>query len=268
VVHLPIQRKYDFKAGTKISSSQVDEEFDQLVSHTNQVESDLLSKDKALRNVAQLAKITTDNGAPKFSVYESKEDILATLLSAGTGFHTFYAANGSKNLPSERSLRGFFHNTSENFGLVFGVDSDNVAYTNYLNGNIWRGWRKLTSDKETQELLWEGNRPPIASQTTTPTKKLSECRNGWLLVWSDFDPSPENVANDYEFSFTYIPKGFINMKNGASCMFSIPNYLTPTTKDYTNKRLSIFNDRIIGHDDNGYSATSSVDVTLRYIFEY
>jgi H-type lectin domain len=48
---MPYQRKYDFQAGTVISSNQVDEEFDNLIGAVNTLESDLQTTNTNLSNV-------------------------------------------------------------------------------------------------------------------------------------------------------------------------------------------------------------------------
>lgn len=266
---MPIQRKYDFKPGTKISSDQVDEEFNQLVSQVNQVESDLNEKEADIISKAQMLKITKDNGDVKISLSLATDDILASVVGMGRGVHTFYAAGATKNLPpSGISIRGLAHLTANNFGWLWCTDYRNQVWTNYLNNGVWEGWRRLISNQDGQETLWTGAHMPNSNHTLRPTKKLSECRNGWLLIWSDYDPAPTNKANDWDFVFSPpIPKEFISKHNGALCMFSIANFADLNNKDIAVKKLRVYDDRIEGHDDNSGSATTANDVVLRYILE-
>lgn len=137
---MPIQRKYDFQPGMRISSDQVDEEFNQLIAQVNQIESDDNEKDTALRTIAQLSKITNDIGGAKLNITDSTKDLLAELLKLGPGLHTFYAIDGTSNLPNGKSTRGIFHNTGNNIGWILAFDYTNTLYYNYLSSGVWVGW--------------------------------------------------------------------------------------------------------------------------------
>jgi hypothetical protein len=262
---MPIQRKHDFRAGTKISSDQVDEEFNQLVSQVNQVESDLLAKETDIRTKAQMLKITNDDGGVSIFANLPTDDILQRILSKGVGLHTFYAVTGSKNLPpSGISIRGVAQLTTANFGWIWCIDYQNQMWTNYLDNNVWRGWARLAD--HTQERLWSGIAYPDANQTIKPSKKLSECRTGWILVWSDYDYSVG--SNDIHWAFTHIPKSFASFDKGGGFFASIVNYMSDTTVDNTGKYLYINDGDITGADFNKQEANRSNDVCLRFVYEY
>lgn len=264
---MPIQRRYDFKPGTKISSDQVDEEFDQLIAQINTIESANLEKDEELRKVAQLIKVTKDNGWPKIDLPNTTDDILASILTMGPGVHTFYAVANSKNLPpSNLSIRGIAHLTSHNFGWIWCTDYRNQIWTNYYDANRWLGWRLLVSNKEDQETLWTGIMYPTENETVRPTKKLSECRNGWILVWSDYDPGVG--ANNFNFTYTYIPKKIASLHNGANHYFDMLAGIGLQSIDMTGKVLYVHDDRLIGHENNKVSGNWSNDVCLRYVLEF
>lgn len=59
-------------------------------------------------------------------------------------------------------------------------------------------------------VIWVGGAYVSAGQTISPTKKLSECPNGWILVWSAY--SGGSVDND--FNITIIPKSFATEHSG------------------------------------------------------
>lgn len=266
---MPIQRKYDFKRGTKISSDQVDEEFNQLVSQINQVEADDKSKDTDLRRVVQMSKITADGGGMKISIDRETDDILSRILSAGMGLHTFYAATGVKNLPpSKISIRGVAQLTTANFGWVWCIDYRNQMWTNYLNNNIWDGWKKLSSQtsEDDQGELWKGVVYPTEEQTVKPTKKLSECKTGWILVWSDYDFGVG--ANDFHWAFSYIPKKLAGIDKGGGAFFPIISGMDASTVSVSGKALYINDADITGHADNNSSNNYANDVCLRYVYEF
>jgi hypothetical protein len=223
-------RKYNFKNNTFADAEQIDAEFDQLIAAVNNIEAADNSKDAELRKIAQLSKITNDSGGVKLSVSVTTGDILQTIVAAGQGMYTFYAVSGSKNLPANGtsgSIRGIAQMTSANYGWIWATDYLNNIYTNYIDTGVWRGWRRLVSDKDTQGVLWTGAAYMVATTTATPTKKLSECRNGWILVWSDYDAG--TGSNDYDVFYSFIPKSspFVN---GYQNMFIVPNYQSDTSK--------------------------------------
>lgn len=259
---MPWQRKYDFQSGTKISSNQMDEEFNQLIAAVNQVQTDDNSKDTNLRSKAQMTKITNDTGGLKISVTTTTGNILQSIVSAGVGFHTFYAVTGSLNLPPDTagSIRGIAHMTTSGIGWVYATDFKNNIFTNYLDNGTWSGWRHLVSNKDTQEELWSGEYYMHAAQTVTPSKKLTECRNGWILVWSDYNSGAG--AGNFDFHYSYVPKFIGTKHNGAGHLFSVPR--TPDTLIV--KDISVFNDKLTGAAGNEISPDN--DVALRYVLEW
>src|SRR5690606_5783832 len=98
----------------------------------------------------------------------------------------------------------------------------------------------------------------------TPKKKLSECKTGWALVWSDYDYSVG--ANDSHWAFSYVPKKFATMSGGA--FFPVVNNMNPTRVDLAAKYLYISDTQIKGHADNAEAGNNGNDVCLRYVFEF
>ncbi|MEH7082967.1 hypothetical protein V7139_09565 [Neobacillus drentensis] len=258
------QRLYNFQAGTKINSGQLTGEFNQLIASVNALE----GVDNNIKSLAQMMKITTDTGAVKLNITDATKNLLAELVTLGIGLHSFYAVDGTVNLPNAKSSRGLFHQTGNGVGWVFAFDYTNNMYYNYLNNGTWLGWKRVVTAQDTQDTLWTGPALMMASTTVTPTKKLSECRTGWILIWSDWDPSPSNTANNYDFAITFIPKEFANLFPVTYSMIPIVAGQTTSAITTTSKRIQISNDKLVGHDDNGSATTSSNDVVLRNILEY
>jgi hypothetical protein len=249
------QRRYDFQSGTRISSNQVDEEFDQLIAAVNQIQSDDVSKDIDLRSKAQMTKLTTDLGTPKLSISDTSKDLLNELINLGVGLHTFYCIAGAKNNPTVgKPLRGVFHQTGTGFGWIYAQDSNGDTYKNYLDNSTWKGW------KGSQTVLWSGAYYLKADQTITPTKKLSQCNNGWILVFSDFDTP--STTNDYDFTYIYIPKFIAANHNAANHLWAVPQ----SPANIIVKRGNVYDDKIVGHDDN--TVGNGTDVVLRYVLEW
>lgn len=129
-------------------------------------------------DTVQLSKITNDVGAPKISLYNTSDDILANLLTLGRGMHTFYAGTGVKNLPpSNISIRGIAHFTNENIGWVYATDYKNNIFTNYYDTNKWSGWERLAKQSEL----------PVNTDTNWATlalgKDLTKYATGTELRW-------------------------------------------------------------------------------------
>ena len=51
--------------------------------------------------------------------------------------------------------------------------------------------------------LWAGLWHMVANQTVTPSEKLSEQKNGWILVWSGYN---NGVATNTDYAYQVIPK--------------------------------------------------------------
>ncbi|UNY40607.1 tail fiber protein [Bacillus phage vB_BauS_KLEB27-1] len=115
----------------------------------------------------QQRKITEDTGLPLISLKDTSGSILESIINNGLGQGTFYAIARSRDLPNTRSFRGFYHMTDATngkgtFGWVYATDYFNNVYTNYLNNNVWSGWRRILTDAD-----------------ATPTWETPSLGNGW-----------------------------------------------------------------------------------------
>ncbi|MBT2722321.1 hypothetical protein [Bacillus sp. ISL-46] len=119
-----------------------------------------------------------------------------------------------------------------------------------------------------QAVLWSGASYVGVGQTITPTKKLSNCRNGWLLIWSDYDPGVG--ANNWGIASTPIFKASAALFNGAENTFDVSNSLTTSTINMTGKSINVYDDKIMGTalNDPTDNTNNSSDVCLRYIIEF
>jgi hypothetical protein len=91
-----------------------------------------------------------------------------------------------------------------NGGATFQVSGADITF----QGNTMWG----------QNSLWSGAAWVSDTQPITPTKPLSKCNKGWVLVWSSYTSG----ANNYYFNLTFIPKRFTTDFNsfGVSCPVS------------------------------------------------
>lgn len=114
--------------------------------------------------------------------------------------------------------------------------------------------------------------PDSTPQTVTPSKKLSECRNGWLLLWSDYDKDTKK-ANDSDFVTTMIPKHNPTggTWGGKAFYCDIPRYMGSNVNDVDTERriiksIYIHDNCIKGSFNN--DKDERTDVVLRAVFEW
>ena len=112
--------------------------------------------------------------------------------------------------------------------------------------------------------------PNSTPQTVTPSKKLSECRTGWLLLWSDYDAG--SGSNDSDFVTTIIPKNNPSggKWGGKSFLCDIPRYVGSNAEDVDTERriikpIYVHDDCIKGSYQNDKDERN--DVVLRAVYE-
>lgn len=200
-------------------------------------------------------------------------DFVTKMLALEPGLHTVYAKGGmTRNPTGNESWRCLIHKTgSVKYGWVIAFGTSGSCYCGYINNNNWTGWKCLHD--AAPSALWTGTYYMSANQTVTPSKKLSECQNGWLLVWSDYDPDT-STANDGDFVTSVIykrkPGGTVNW-NGETHYFDVPRYIGSNTADVTTekriiKRLYVYDNKLVGYDSNRQSDRN--DVVLRAVYEF
>lgn len=89
----------------------------------------------------------------------------------------------------------------------------------------------------------------IASQTIKLSQKVSEQKNGIVLVWQAYS---NNAVQTYDFNFTFIPKWqvSVNPSRGVSC------FLTDSTAGVIGtKYVYVYDDKIVGNNANSNGAT-------------
>lgn len=273
------RRKYDFISGTRISSNQVDDEFNQLIDAVNKHESDLSTANdnitKAQQNAIDFAKGYGLGGVAK--------DITGTNLNAlkETGF--YYASSLIGGQPNGVGAFYVLHiqaNTVRRKQFAFCALENRLWSRIYVFGNTgdkddlgrpmigWQSWSEITlNDDTTKTPLATGAFYMHDTQTVTPSKKLSDTRNGWIIVWSDYDQSTGTV-NDFDFAYSYIPKYATTLK-GKDHLFSVPCGISDTSVAHTVKKLTIYDDKITGNTYNdSINGNNGADVVLRAVLEW
>lgn len=240
---------------------------------TSNIQTQLNNKAAASHNhdnnyINKSLQITADNGQPKY-LYREGDDLLQNLLSLPLGVATVYAQNTATGVPkSNEQWRMLIDKTNAEILWVIAFGSVGSVYTNYYNGSYgWQGWKAVYNAKP--EALWKGALYPNSGANIVPTKKLSECRSGWILMWSDYDNSTK-TANEYDYvtSVVYKCKPDGSQWNGESFNFSIPNYITTEESSDARimKKLKIYDNKIVGYDENGNGNRN--DVVLRAVMEF
>lgn len=141
-----------------------------------------------------------------------------------------------------------------------GYAADNHAHSEYapVNHNHW---------DDNPAPLWSGAVFMNGNQTITPSKKLSECRNGWILLWSDYDSVNGGATNGDVFA-SYVPKRCYSGENwsGHSWLVDIPTEASSAAETRCIKKVYMWNDRIVGNVINEVSPRN--DVVLRAVYEF
>ena len=228
-------------------------------------------------DVGATPAFTNSTGGVEYSFGSgSGKNLLTEISSWSQGFHTAYSIGDTSGNPkTTESWRIFVHKTSETIGWIMAYGSSGSIYANYQNAaNSFTGWR-CVYENTNKNILWTGSSYLSSSdgtpQTVTPSKKLSECRTGWILLWSDYDPG--SGANDIDFVTTFIPK--YNPSGGTwggkAFLCSIPTYVGGDANDISTEIRVI--KPIYVHDDcikGSYQNTSGGrnDVVLRAVYEF
>lgn len=217
--------------------------------------------------VKKALQMTADDGNVESSW--SGKDVVAQFKALASGMHTAYSpANATNNPNTLEGFRFMCHKTgSANYGWIMAYGTSGSVYTGYLNNGTWQGW-KCIFDANPQP-LWTGGYYMTAGHTVTPSKTLSECRNGWLLLWSDFDPGEQ--ANNTDFcTSTICKRAYTGQKwAGGEWYCDVPRYSAGTATDSESrviKVLKIYDAKIVGTENN--AAAPRNDVVLRAVYEF
>ena len=223
--------------------------------------------------ISKSLQMTDDDG--DVYVIWSNQDVVAKIKALPCGMYTAYANPGTTNNPkTTEGWRFLIHKTTDTVGWVQAFGSSGSMFVGNVESNNWKGWKCVFDAAPSQ--LWTGklymNAPNNTPQTATPTKKLSECRNGWILTWSDYDPD-NSTANNADFATTIIPKMTPSggTWNGESFLCDIPRYIGANTSDVSTekrilKTLYVYDNCIKGASHNSLSDRN--DVVLRCISEF
>ncbi|MCU6603846.1 hypothetical protein OCO53_25735 [Peribacillus frigoritolerans] len=212
----------------------------------------------------QKYKITPDDGLTNHYFDETTDD----LFSISKNLETFYSKPGVKNHPPmSASVRGIFISEKLGYGEMLAMGYDGSIWRATKTNGTWYPWNKMLGMNDfASNKLWQGTAYPYHNYEIFPSKKLSECRNGWMLIWSDYDYSVG--ANNFHWVQTPVHKGFLKDHSMAGHFFSIQSQMSGTSFYVTGKALDFYDNKIVGGEFNDAPDNGSRDVCLRYIYEF
>jgi Siphovirus protein of unknown function (DUF859) len=152
--------------------------------------------------------------------------------------------------------------TSNNEALQFPksgfVEFDKSTYDSFrvYNGTGFLNEKPIfTSDNE---VLWEGALYMKGDQNVTPSKSITNCPNGWILVWSHYSGG---TAGDYDWNYTVVPKSH---KSGTGVWAIVGTHFDGITGKY----VYVSNGSISGNNSNTDSTGERNTVVLRKVVSY
>lgn len=116
----------------------------------------------------------------------------------------------------------------------------------------------INKKEDTFQELWSGNDTMGEGASVNPSKKLSECQNGWIFVF-------KNQNSGTNISYHYVPKVHIKLSNNSSSN-GLKILAGASTGVLTHKYLLVGDDTIRGHNSN--DADSNSRTVLYKILEY
>lgn len=218
--------------------------------------------------------VPTNSNSSCINVYNGTSAFMMDcIFNSGTGSATGACVYGNQammikaiNCTSERTVATAFH----------AINGTEIVYSDTITATTKTkemSYGKCTvRASEPSVVLWSGSLFMNASHTVTPTKKLSDCQNGWVLLWSDYDED-SSVAQDADFVTTVIYKKKPNGESwdGKTFHCEVPRFYGSNTSDVDTERrimktLYIYNDKIVGHAIN--DKDERTDVVLRAVYEF
>ena len=130
-------------------------------------------------------------------------------------------------------------------------NSNGSMYHRYFYEGVWSEWRRHTNADESQNVLWTGAYYMVNTHTATLSQKVSEQRNGIVLVFSAY---ANDGPVDIDFNVFFIPKEQVALHNGKSYDFLMSR---AGFEDIACKYLFIYDDKIIGAGGNATSGTGA-----------
>lgn len=217
-----------------------------------------------LEMAAALFFTNASGGVEYFYGENSGKNLLTEMAAWPQGFHSAYSNGSNAGNPKDtESWRIFCHKTSGTIGWVLAFGTSGSIFSNYYDSG-WKGWRAIYDALHAP--LWTGEMYMTETHTIIPTKTLSNCAHGWLLLWSDYNPGT-GVGNT-DFATTMIPNfAYTGQKwNGGQFLCTVPRFADSTGEATIVKTLQVFDNKLVGNANNTISPRN--DVGLRAVYEF
>lgn len=194
----------------------------------------------------------------------SGKNLLTEMAAWPQGLHTAYSYGGTEGNPKNtESWRVYCHKTSAAIGWVLAFGTSGSIFSNYYD-TTWKGWRTIYDALPAP--LWTGEMYMSANQVVTPSKPLSECAHGWMLLWGDYNPG-EGVQN-VDFATTFITnRAYTGQKwAGGQWLGVVPRFADESGEAIVVKTLQVHDTKLVGIAINSVSPRN--DVVLRAVYEF
>ena len=201
--------------------------------------------------------------------------------------HYFYIKNDDSKTLAETILDFYYDGTSRGSLYVrnpdnwlnlyssstlnlFSKDNTNIhsegIITNYIDGKNNLKTELAKHNIQTNP-LWEGASFLADGQELTLNKSLNNCRNGVVLVWSQYNTSTNATINE-SFAFVFIRKNTIvqNLNRSFGCLIANTSDRVSSYDHIITKYVNVSGTRVVGwRGNNQYQNAQSV---LRAVYEW
>jgi hypothetical protein len=154
----------------------------------------------------------------------------------------FYMGENLSNAPIAKAngqwvhLQVMKHNASFQIQVAYDFWTNRIWFRRRTSGS-WTRWMPITHNE--MPVLWTGGHMMTSGQTIYPSKKLSECANGWVLTFSQYNGG----SVDNEMNYTFIPKS-------AYIGVQAHNIIGVSGWGIASKYMRVYDDRLQGNDGN------------------
>ena len=176
---------------------------------------------------------------------ERQNTIEESFSNVETSFDTF--KNGI-----ESQIDSYTESTNNQLEILNTALSRTTLKANSNELNITNINSEIVALKKAPTALWTGANTMGDGVTITPTKKLSACKNGWILIWCGYNTT-DNIATNTRFNSIVIPKTLLASIPGNNMLYYcdlIHNVYTSGNVEYNAKMVQIYDDKIVGFAGN------------------
>lgn len=224
-----------------------------------------------LKNITAYVKLenlhtTTQDGETDIPIgidkFQHSSDVLEVYIS---GLRVVkdkdYTLNGYESITLTLPV---VSGTLIHFVVTKSIDGTNAESLLEDISNLNNRVTELEKPRKSDEPLWTGA-DILSGGEIVPSKKLSECNSGWLLLWSD---NTNGKEGDYDYASTFVPKKKAEGQNWNRQTFMdiIPVSQATNGAYFTIvKKFFVYDDRIVGYEGNG--VVQNGNACLRAIYE-